>query len=132
MAVFDVVKDRLGKAELRDPVAENSADLVFSFKNSDVVAVSCQDDGDGDASGARADDSGFDAIGRVGAFGHFVGVGGGDVVFNGGKVDGSSLFPENAVALALFFVIAYETADRGERVVFKKFLSRFCEQRGRG
>ena len=116
MAVFDVVKDRLGKAELRDPVAENSADLVFSFKNSDVVA----------------DDSGFDAIGRVGAFGHFVGVGGGDVVFNGGKVDGSSLFPENAVALALFFVIAYETADRGERVVFKKFLSRFCEQRGRG
>ena len=49
----------LGQAELRDAVAQHAADLIVALKDRDVVAVACQNDRNGQARRAGADDSGL-------------------------------------------------------------------------
>ena len=62
----------LGQAELRDAVAQHAADLIVALKDRDVVAVACQNDRNGQARRAGADDGGiFLPLDGAGALGHF-------------------------------------------------------------
>ncbi len=120
MAVLDVVEDGFGQAKFGYAVAEHPAQLVFALKNGHIIAVSCQDDGDGDAGRTGTDDGGFYAVGRMRPLGHLVGIGGGDVMFDGGEVDRGPLFSQDTVAFALVLVAAHKAADGGERIIFKE------------
>ena len=66
MAVLEIVQHGLGQAELRDAVAQHAADLIVALKDRDVVAVARQDDRNGQARRAGADDGGLFAVGRAG------------------------------------------------------------------
>ena len=64
------------------------------------------------------------AVGWRGAFYHLGAVRAGNVILNGGKMHGRSLFAQHTVALALLFMIAYQRTNNAEGVVQKQHFSR--------
>ena len=62
MAVFEIVQNRLWKAEFRNAVAQYASDLVLTLKDSHIIAVPCQNHCDGQAGRAGADDRCTDAV----------------------------------------------------------------------
>ena len=120
MAVFNIIQDRFWKAEFRDSVAEDASDLVFTLKNSHIIAISCKNNGNGQSGRAGADNCGFYAIGRSRALRHLVGISSGNIIFNGGKVDWSAFAAQDTVAFALIFMVAYQTAYGSQGIIFKK------------
>ena len=127
MAVLEIVQHGLGQAELRDAVAQHAADLIVALKDRDVVAVTCQNDRNGQARRAGADDGGLFAVGRRGTLGHLAGVGGRDVVLDDREVHRRTFDAAHAMALALVFVVADQRADRRQGVVLKQHTARFVE-----
>ena len=120
VVVLKVVQHRLGQAEIRDAVAQHAADLVLALEDRDLVALACQDDRDGQARRAGADDRHADAVAGRRALVHLAGIGAGDVILDGGEVHRSALAAQHAVPFALILVVAHQRADRGQRVVFKE------------
>ena len=120
--MLEVVQHAVGQAVVGDAVPHDAADLVAGVEDGDIVTPACQQDGDGQARRAGADDSGLHAVLGGGAGSHFVGVGGGDVVLDDGEVDGvvAGHPVADAVALALVLVVADQRADRGQGVVLKQ------------
>ena len=49
MAVGEIVQDRVGQTEVRNPVAHDAADLAPAVEDSHVITVASQDHGDGQA-----------------------------------------------------------------------------------
>ena len=125
--VLEIVQHRLGQPEFGDAVAQHAADLVVTLEDGHVVAVAGQDDGDGQARGARADDGGLFAVGFGGAFGHLAGVGGRNVVFNDGEMHRRPLDALDTVPLALILVVADQRTDRRQGVVLKQHPARLIE-----
>ena len=56
MAVSNIVQHGIRQAEIRNPIAQNAADLVTAVENGDGIAVAGKDDGDGQPGGSCADD----------------------------------------------------------------------------
>ena len=115
VAVLEVVQHAVGQAVVGDAVPHDAADLVAGVEDGDIVTPACQQDGDGQARRAGADDSGLHAVPGGGAGSHLVGVGGGDVVLDDGEGDGvvAGHPVADAVALALVLVVAHEAAHSG-------------------
>ena len=126
MAVLEIVQHTVRQAVVGDTVAHYAADLIPGVKDGHVVAPACQQHRDGQACRAGAHHSGLHAVFRGGACGHLVGVGGGDIVLDDGKVHGvvAGHPVADAVALALLFVVAHQTAHGGQGVVFKQHPAR--------
>ena len=120
MPVLDIVQHGLGQAELRNTVAQNAADLILAFKNRHLITVSRHQNGDGDAGRAGAHDGYLDAVGPGRTLDHLGGIGAGNVVFNDGEMDRCSFSAQNAVTLALLFVVADQTADGGQGIILKE------------
>ena len=122
MTVLEIVQHTVRQAVVGDAVAHHAADLIPGVKDSHVIAPACQQHGDGQARRAGAHHSGLHAVFRGRACGHLVGVGGRDIVLDDGKVHrvvaGHPV--ADAVALALLFVVAHQTAHGGQGIVFKQ------------
>ena len=125
VAVLEIVQHAVGQAVVGDAVPHHAANLIPGVKDGHIVAPACQQHRNGQARRAGTHYSRLHAVlgGRAG--GHLVGVGGGDVVLDDGKVHrvvaGHPV--AHAVALALVLVVAHQTAHGGERVVFKQHLA---------
>ena len=122
MTVFDVIQNALRQAELRDAVAQDAADLVLALKDRHLIAVPRQDNGNGQSRRAGADDSHPHPIRGSRPLYHLCGIGGGNIIFNGGKMDRRSLPSQNAVSLALVLVIADQAAHGSQGIVVEKQL----------
>ena len=122
MTVLEIVQHTVRQAVVGDTVAHHAADLIPGVKDGHIIAPACQQHCDGQACRAGAHHSGLHAVFRGRACGHLVGIGGGDIVLDDGKVHrvvaGHPV--ADAVALALLFVVAHQTAHGGQRVVFKQ------------
>ena len=127
MAVLEIVQHRLGQAEFRDAVAQHAADLVVALKDGHIVAVAGQNDRDGQTGRAGTDDGHPLAVRLCRAVGHLAGIGGGNVVFNDGKVHRRALDAADTVTLALVLVVADEAANGGQGVVLKQHPARLIE-----
>ena len=125
MTILEIVQHTVRQAVVGDAVPHHAADLIPGVKDGHIVAPACQQHRDGQACRAGAHHSGLHAVFRGRACGHLVGVGGGDIVLDDGKVHrvvaGHPV--AHAVALALVLVVAHQTAHGGERVVFKQHLA---------
>ena len=99
----------------------------MALKDRDVVAVACQNDRNGQARRAGADDGSLFAVGRRGTLGHLAGVGGRDVVLDDREMHRRTLDAAHAVPLALVLVVADQRADGGQGVVFKQHTARFVQ-----
>ena len=126
-ALLITVQDALGQAEGGNAVAQDAADAVVGFENGHGIAALGQNDGNGQSGRARADDGGGQAIlGRPGRM-----VGGqealGDIVLDAADVHGTAFFAQNAMSLALFFMVADQGTDNGEGIVVKKHLPGFVD-----
>ena len=127
MAVFKVVENTFRKPEIRNSVAENAANFVFSFENGNLVAFARKEYRDCQAGRSGADDRDPHPVGRSRSFDHFCAVGGRNIAFNRRKMNGGSFAAKHTVAFTLVFVVADQTADSGQRVVFKKHPSGFVQ-----
>ena len=96
--------------------------FIAGIKDGHIVAPACQQHRNGQARRARADDGGFHPVPGGGAGRHLVGIGGGDIILDDGKVHGvvAGHPVADAVALALVLVVADQAADGGQGVVFKQ------------
>ena len=126
MTVLEIVQHTVRQAVVGDTVAHHAADLIPGVKDGHIIAPACQQHRDGQACRAGAHHSSLHAVFRGGACCHLVGVGGGDIVLDDGKVHrvvaGHPV--ADAVTLALFFVVAHQTAYSGQGVVFKQHPAR--------
>ena len=122
VAVCKIVQHAVRQAVIGDAVPHDAADLIPGIKNGDVIAPACQQHRNGQACRARADDGGFHPVPGGGAGRHLVGIGGGDIILDDGKVHGvvAGHPVADAVALALVLVVADQAADGGQGVVFKQ------------
>jgi hypothetical protein len=122
VAVLEIVQHTVGQAVVGDAVPHHAADLIPGIKNGDIIAPARQQHGNGQAGRACAHHGGLHAVPGGGALGHLVGIGGGDIVLDDGKVDrivaGHPV--ADAVALALVLVVADQRADCGQGVVLKQ------------
>lgn len=106
MAVLDVVQNGFGKAELRNAVPQDAAELIFPFKNRHIVAAPGQKDGNGNPGRAGTDNCHADAVAGSRTLGHFIRVGGRNVILDRGEMNRRAFFAQNAMSLALVLVIA--------------------------
>ena len=122
MTILEIVQHTVGQTVVGDAVPHHAADLIPGVKDGPIVAPACQQHRDGQACRAGAHHSGLHAVFRGRACGHLVGIGGGDIVLDDREVDGvvAGHPVADAVALALLFVVAHQTAHGGQRVVFKQ------------
>ena len=129
MAVLEIIQYAVGQAVVGDAVPHHAADLVPGVKDGDVVAPPCQQHGDGQARRAGTHHGGLHAVLGGGALGHLVGVGGGDIVLDDGKMDGvvAGHPVADAVPLALVLVVADQGADRGQGVVLEEHPARLVQ-----
>ena len=127
MTVGHIVQHGVRQPEVRNPVAQHAPDLVPAVENGDAVAVPGQDDRDGQPGRAGPDDGGLAAVGGSGTLHHLVGVGGGNIALDHGKVHGRILDAPHAMPLALVFMVAYQGADRGQGIVFKQHPPRLVQ-----
>ena len=126
MTILEIVQHTVRQAVVGDAVTHHAADLIPGVKDGHIVAPACQQHRDGQACRAGAHHSGLHAVFRGRACGHLVGVGGGDIVLDDGKVHrvvaGHPV--ADAVTLALLFAVAHQTAYSGQGVVFKQHPAR--------
>ena len=122
MAVLEIVQHAVGQAVVGDAVPHHAADLIPGIEDGDIIAPARQQHSNGQAGRACTHHGGLHAVLGGGALGHLVGIGGGDIVLDDGKVDrivaGHPV--ADAVALALVLVVADQRADRGQGVVLKQ------------
>ena len=119
------VQNGLGKTELRNAVAKDSADLLTCLKYGDLVAAAGQNDRDRNSRGACSDNADLHTVGRCAGKIEPLEAGVGNIVFDRRKVNRLALDPADAMPFALVLMVADEGADDGQRIVFKKDLSRF-------
>ena len=119
------VQNGLGKAELRNAVAKDSSDLLTGLKYGDLVAAAGQNDRDRNSRGACSDNADLHTVGRCAGKIEPLEAGVGNIVFDRRKVNRLALDPTDAMPFALVLMVADEGADDGQRIVFKKDLSRF-------
>ena len=116
MAVLEVIQHTVGQTVVGDAVAHHPADLVPGLKDGDVIAPAGQQHRNGQARRPRPDDGRPHPVFGRRARHHFVGVGGGDIIFDHREVHrvmaGHPV--ADAVALALLFVVADQTAHGGK------------------
>lgn len=62
VAVLEVVQHAVGQAVVGNAVPHDAADLVAGVEEGDIVTPACQQDGDGQARRAGADDSSLHAV----------------------------------------------------------------------
>lgn len=127
MAVFKVIQNTFGQAEFRDAVPQHAADFIVAFKNGHIIAIARQNDRNGQARRAGADDGRLFAVGGHRAVIHLAGIGGRDVVFDNRKMHRGALDAAHAVTLALLFVVAHQAAHRGKGIVFKQHAACFVQ-----
>ena len=122
MTVLEIIQHAVRQAVVGDAVAHHAADLIPGVKDGHIVAPARQQHSNGQACRAGTHHSGLYAVFGGRACGHLVGVGGGDIVLDDGKVHrvmaGHPV--ADAVALALVLVVADQRADRGQGVVFEQ------------
>ena len=102
------VQNGLGKTELRNTIAKDSADLLSGLKYGYLIAAAGQDDRDRDSRRACSDDADLHTVGRCAGKVKSLEAGVGNIVLYRRKVNGLSLDPADAVAFALVLVVADE------------------------
>ena len=122
MTVLNIIQHTLWQTKLRYAIAEHAADFVLALEDRDLIAISRQNNCDGNSRRAGAYYSHPHAVGGSRSLAHLGRIGGGNIVFNGGKMHGSTFSSQNTVPLALVFMVAYKTAHRCQRVVHKQHL----------
>ena len=119
------VQNGLGKTELRNAIAKDSANLLSCLKYCDLVAAAGQDDRDRDSRRTCSNNADLHTVGRCAGKIEPLEAGVGNVILNRRKVDGFALDPAYAVSFALVLVVADQRADDGQRVVLEKNLRSF-------
>ena len=117
------VKKALGQAVFGNAVLEHTADLALPLEDGDGIALLGKLDGDGHAGGAAADDGDLFLFFHLRLIhDHTVEIHVGDIGFNAGKMHRSVLSAADAVSGTLFFMVADNGTDSGERVILEEHL----------
>ena len=127
MAILEIIKYRFGKAEFRDAVAQDASNFVLAFKNCNIIAAPCQNHCNCQSCRTGSYNRNLHAVGDSWSLGHLIGIGSGNIAFNSRKMDRSTLFSKNTVALTLVLMVADKAADSSQRVIFKKNPSCFVQ-----
>ena len=123
--VLIVADETFVKAEFRDPVLQEPADLPFPLEHRDGITLLRHGNGNCHTGRAAADNRHFFILLRGPGDFHTVQIHFRDVVFNAGEVHGAVFPAADAVAGALLLVVAHDGAYSGHGIVVEQDFARF-------
>ena len=123
MPIFNVIQHALRKPKFRYSIAEHPADLIFPLENCYLVSIPRKDDRYGNSGGAGSYDRHPHAIRRRRPLLHLRRIGRGYIILNRRKMHRRTLTSQNAMPLALVFMVAHKAAHSCQRIVIKEQLS---------
>ena len=124
MIVFKIIQHGFGQAEIRNAIAQHTADFILPLKNRHLISLAGEDYRDGQSRRAGADDRRTHAVGRRRAFFHLLGIGRGNVLLNRREMHRHAIAAQHTMPLALLFMTADHRTDARQRIILKEHFAR--------